>query len=273
MAVSSEELGKAFPLPKENAYGHLQRLDWFKADLSRGDRIVELGCGTGYMLTIPLLLEGYDVRGVDLDAASIEYGRDLLRQAGLPDNRLSTDHLRDLPGELDAVIVSEVLEHLPDSGVDEVLSAIGSKLVPGGRLFVTVPNGYGLFELDSFVWFRLRLGPLLELVQVIRLIRWIKRRLCGDYVDAAYLSTLDSSPHVQRFTFRSIRRKLESAGFDVKRARGSVLLAGPFSNLFFTGCRRAMHANARLGRRFPVLAAGFYVTAVSRARARSNFPQ
>ena len=127
---------------------------------------------------------------------------------------------------------------------------------------MTVPNGYGLFELDSFLWFRLRLGLLFELVQVNNLIRRVKRRLCGDYVDAAYLSTLDSSPRVQRFTFRSIQRTLERAGFEVKRARGSVLFSGPFSNLLFTGCGRVMRANAHLGRRLPRLSASFYVTAV-----------
>ena len=261
MSIGSEHLPRAFPLPKENIYGHLQRLDWFKADLAEGDRIVELGCGTGYMITIPLLLEGHDVQGVDLDPASIDYGRNLLRDAGLPDDRLSSEDFREHSGELDAVILSEVLEHLPDRDVAELLGTVGSKLVPGGRLFVTVPNGYGLFELDSFLWFRLRLGPLLELVQVNNLIRWAKRRLCGEYVDAAYLSTLDSSPHIQRFTFRSIRRTLERAGFEVKRARGSVLFAGPFSNLLFTGCGRVMRANARLGRSLPALSAGFYVTA------------
>jgi 2-polyprenyl-3-methyl-5-hydroxy-6-metoxy-1,4-benzoquinol methylase len=270
MGVGSEQLAQSFPLPNENIYGHLQRLDWFKADLAETDRVVELGCGTGYMITIPLLLDGYDVQGVDLDAASIDYGRDLLRKAGLPEDRLSADDFRDHPGGLDAVILSEVLEHLPDGDIAALLRTVSSKLVPGGHLFVTVPNGYGLFELDSFLWFRLRLGPLLELVQVNNLIRRAKKKLCGEYVDAAYLSTLDSSPHVQRFTFRSIRRTLERAEFEVKRARGSVLFSGPFSNLLFTGCSRVMRANAYLGRRLPALSASFYVTAVRGASPGSR---
>jgi 2-polyprenyl-3-methyl-5-hydroxy-6-metoxy-1,4-benzoquinol methylase len=251
-----------FALPRENIYGHLQRLDWFKADMSKTDRVAELGCGTGYMITIPLLVEGYDVQGVDLSEPSIEYGRELLGRAGLSTERLSTQDLRELSGEFDGIIASEVLEHLPDNEIEKVLATVRSKLAPGGRIFVTVPNGYGLFELDSLLWFRLRLGWLVEASYLGTLVRWVKHRLVGDYVDAAFLSTLDASPHVQHFTLRSIQRTLRLAGFQVKAVRGSVLFAGPLSNLFFTGCPSVMRLNARIGRRFPAIAAGFYVTAV-----------
>ena len=68
--------------------------------------------------------------GIDLDEPSISYGRDLLRR-----NSLAPDALR-----------------VADLGLS-TLSTIRDRLRPGGRLLVTVPNGYGWFELEARLWF------------------------------------------------------------------------------------------------------------------------
>src|SRR5206468_11993291 len=68
-------------LPRENVYGHLQRVDWLRGDLQPEDRVVEFGCGTGRLITLPLRASGYDIVGVDLDQRSIDHGRGLLREA------------------------------------------------------------------------------------------------------------------------------------------------------------------------------------------------
>ncbi len=229
----------------------------------RHERAVEFGCGTGYMITLPLRLSGYDVVGVDLDPASVDYGKRLLAEAGLDDGALAVADLRDLAGELDAVIASEVLEHLSDPELDRALASIRAKLAPGGRLLVTVPNGYGWFELESLLWFGARIGWTLEVLRIVAALRWLKGQLTGGYIDAAHPSTVAHSPHAQRFTLRSIRARLEAAGFAVAEAEGSVLIAGPFSNLLLTGFERLMALNARLGRRLAPLAAGFYLVATA----------
>jgi hypothetical protein len=89
-----------------------------------------------------------------------------------------------------------------------------------------------------------------------------KRRATGDYVADACASTLAQSPHVQRFTLRSIQRIVAMHGFEVIEARGSVLVCGPLSDLALTGLERVMAYNRRLGRRLGSLAAGFYVAAL-----------
>ena len=67
----------------ETIYGHRQRVYWIRSHLRPTDRVVEFGCGTGRLIAMPLLGWGYDVLGVDLDEASIEHGREMLRRAGL----------------------------------------------------------------------------------------------------------------------------------------------------------------------------------------------
>ena len=54
--------------------------------------------------------------------------------------------------------MSEVLEHLHDDELDALLGEVRSRLAPGGRLLVTVPNGYGWFEMEHFFWWRLGWG-------------------------------------------------------------------------------------------------------------------
>ncbi len=47
-------------VPRENIYGHRQRLYWLRDHLRTEDRAVEFGCGTGRLITIPLRAWGYD---------------------------------------------------------------------------------------------------------------------------------------------------------------------------------------------------------------------
>jgi SAM-dependent methyltransferase len=252
---------RAFAGPRENTYGSVKRLRWIERHLRPGDRILEVGCGTGYMITMPLMAAGHDVRGTDLDPRGIAYGREVAREAGLDSERLVSVDLRELDERFDVVILSEVLEHQTDAGVVELLGLIHERLAPGGRLLVTVPNGYGWFELESALWFRARIGALVERLRIDVVVRLLKRRLFGDYVDAAHPSAVDTSPHLQRFTLRSIARRVEGAGFRVTERTGSVLAAGPFSNLLVTGVEPLMALNCRVGTRAPALASGFFVAA------------
>lgn len=252
-------------LPRENIYGHYARLEWLRDHLDRrADHAVELGCGTGYMLTLPLRLWGYDVVGLDLDEKSVTYGKQLMRNVGISEEVVRCQDIADYADPLTVVIASEVLEHLSDDVLDQVLRTVRAKLAPGGRMLVTIPNGYGWFELESALWFKLGLGRAIELLRLDAIIWLIKRLMTGDYRDASHPSTLADSPHVQRFTLVGIRRRLERAGFDVVEIGGSALVCGPFSNLLFTGFRRLMALNVALGRRWPALASGFQLVAVPR---------
>jgi 2-polyprenyl-3-methyl-5-hydroxy-6-metoxy-1,4-benzoquinol methylase len=249
------------PLPQENAYGSVKRLHWIRDRLDPQRRAVELGCGTGYMLTYPLRTWGYDVVGVDLDAPSVEYGQRVLEQSGIDPQALQARDLRDLPGPIHTVIASEILEHLDDAELEAMLDLVHDRLDPDGRLLVTVPNGYGWFELEAALWFRTGFDRLAARFPLNRLIALYRSRAVGGYEDAAHPSTIADSPHKQRFTLRRIRALLERKGFTVEDVTGSVLFAGPFSNKLFTGMRRVMAWNARMGDRAPALASGFFIAA------------
>lgn len=248
----------------ENIYGHKKRLNWIISQIDKSDSLIEFGCGTGYMITLPLARLGFNIIGVDMDKDSITYGQRLMEEAGLNPAVLKAIDLGELDMVVDVVIASEVLEHLPDDVLSSTLALIRENLKPGGKLLVTVPNGYGWFELESFLWNKLYLGRLFEFSKIMSIIVKLKQLMLGKDIDVLYPSTLSSSPHIQRFTFQSIQNKLIEHKFDILEVQGSVLFCGQLSNLFLTGIKPIMKLNAWLGAQFPKTAASFYIAAIKR---------
>jgi SAM-dependent methyltransferase len=246
-------------LPNENIYGHLKRLRWIISNLNKGDTIVELGCGTGTMITLPLSKLGFQITGVDPDEESISFGQTLFKNEGVDPQILRASDITALKVAPNVVIASEVIEHLSDRDLPLVVNAIRRILSPGGKLLVTVPNGYGWFELEKWLWFKCGLGCAIEKTRLDVLWRGVKHRFLRAEPENNTRSTLSNSPHVQRFTFRSIQQLLLNYGFEVFDKVGSVLIAGPFSNLLFTGLRPVMNWNNTIGSKLPILAAGFFV--------------
>ena len=100
-ATDAVEIAAPVPAPRENVYGSVKRLDWIRSQIRPGDRVVDLGCGTGFMITLPLLREGVDVTGVDLDAGSVALGRRILTAAGEDPERLREQLLETVEGSFD----------------------------------------------------------------------------------------------------------------------------------------------------------------------------
>ncbi len=244
---------------RENIYGSLKRLEWMRSFLRPGDRVLEVGCGTGWMITVPLLEDGVDIRGIDLDRPSVEFGKKLLSQRGLSPNRLRTVDLRSVPGRFDVIITSEVLEHLEDKTRFVLLRAVQNHLAKGGLFLVTVPNGQGWFERENAFWRWAHVEAFLRWSRLGGLI-WKLRQWTGLFdPDQMVPSTLSSSPHVQCYDLDSIARVLEEAGFEVVEKTGSVLVAGPLSNLLGSGLSPVTGLNGFLGGVFPSRASGFFV--------------
>lgn len=254
--------------PGEDNFAHPDRIEWILGHIPAGGRVVEVGCGTGWGVTIPTLLSGASIVGVDLDESSIAYGRQLLLREGADERSLIACDLRDLPEQFDVAIASELLEHLHDHELREMLRTIRSKLKPCGTLLVTVPNGYGWYELEALVWRRTGIGRVIDLLRIKSLLRRLKLLLVSGAPFTVVPTTLSACPHVRRFTLRGLMRHLQREGFEVVETRGSVMFCGPFSDMLFGGARGVQRANVRLGRRYPHSSAGFYVAA--RARPAGN---
>lgn len=113
-----------------------------------GRRVLELGTGIGNLT--PLFLRGgTNVLAIDIDANLLQIHRERIgERPGLAVECVSLEDLSrrsGLQGTFDAVVSSNVLEHIPDGTVEEVVRAMHVLLKPGGYAVHWVPAFPALF--------------------------------------------------------------------------------------------------------------------------------
>lgn len=153
-------------------------IDWMKSYHRPALKILDFGCGTGILFPTASEL-AKKIYGLDLQLTPAKM---LVDYYGIENVCLITpqtfdDRVQD--EEIDLIICSEVLEHIPD--LTSILCQFQKKLNRGGHLFVTAPTESALY----------RLGRKLAGFQ-------------GDY-------------HVQNASI--INRKIQEANFDLVRRK------------------------------------------------------
>jgi 2-polyprenyl-3-methyl-5-hydroxy-6-metoxy-1,4-benzoquinol methylase len=105
-------------------------------DLPVSGRALDAGCGHGAVV--------HELLGRSLDAYGFDVSSWIIEQARAADprtaNRFAVGDLEAVPfaGDFDLVTCLEVFEHVPDPVAG--MTALASKLRPGGRLIATTPN-------------------------------------------------------------------------------------------------------------------------------------
>ncbi len=107
---------------------------------SRQARILDIGCGTGRLLSA-LKLEGFEhLHGVDISDQAVE----ICRSKGLavePIGSIQEIRPKDVGDRFDLVVLSHVLEHIPKEGAIPSLRHIRQEVMSkDGSLIVIVPN-------------------------------------------------------------------------------------------------------------------------------------
>ena len=232
-------------------WGYAKRLRFVRESISTafGDvatvRVLDAGCGNGSQLAIQLATdERLRITGIDPDRQSIEHAQ---RLAGSKANlNFICGEIEELPASqpFDVVILSEVLEHLAQPA--EMLRSAAQLLQPEGVLIVTVPNGYGEFEIDSWIF------RLLHLQKIVDAIARNSREVTGS-------TDNQECGHIQFFTRRRLRQLFNSCGLVPFRAGAASFMAGPIVGHVLARSTRFIQWNARVTERLPlVLASGWY---------------
>jgi SAM-dependent methyltransferase len=128
---------------------HIHRYE-LAAELCRGLRVADVGCGSGYGSEI-IARESSFVLGVDLDEETISEAQEKLAKPGRLEFDVADarDFLRErLRDRFDAIVMLETLEHLPDR--DDVLTSLRRHAEDGLRLVVSVPNSRMLQEENPY---------------------------------------------------------------------------------------------------------------------------
>jgi len=153
---------------------------------AKHERVLDAGCGSG---TISHFLSRHagDVVAIDSNPSAISYATDAFKA---PNLQFRLGQFGDLKGDkpFDRIYCIEVIEHLYEHQVADVLSLFYKLAIPGGQLFLTTPN-------YRSTW------PLIE---------WLLDRY-------ALVAKLDEAQHVTHFTKRKLATICERAGWKVRR--------------------------------------------------------
>lgn len=250
----------------ENLWGYRKRLRFVCDSIESvfPDRpaseicILDIGCGSATQLGLPLARLGYQVTGVDTHEPSIKVAVEMSKD--LPNAYFVLGSVDDLDtAPFPVVILSEVLEHVSEP--EKLLRRSLEHLQQNGLAIVTVPNGYGEFEWDS--WIYRNLG-------VERLVKRSKDRrgaLPEKTHDSPGTENQDDG-HVQFFTQLRIMEMFRSVGLDVIRKQGSTLMSGPFVAHTLGHSRTFIDWNSRMTDRLPlVCSSGWFFALQRRAEA------
>ena len=124
----------------------LDRLLIAQAGIGAGDRVLEIGCGTGTVAVLAQRLHpGAEVGGIDPDPKALARARRKARRAGLA-MRWDLGYAQDLPypdGSFDRLLSSLMFHHLQPEQRSAALREAFRVLAPGGRLHLLDIGGDG----------------------------------------------------------------------------------------------------------------------------------
>jgi 2-polyprenyl-3-methyl-5-hydroxy-6-metoxy-1,4-benzoquinol methylase len=170
--------------------------------------VLDIGCGNGY-ISKAAADKGFRVTAMDVSEKTINEARALNPHQNITYRVLNANELETEAGCFDAIICSEVLEHLDDP--QSLLTTLHRCLKENGVLIVTVPNGRGPRELfvTRPVQYVLRKNNFLS-----RALKKIKNLL--GYTGQTQQSSADDLTHLQFFTVRSLKHLAADSGFAIR---------------------------------------------------------
>jgi 2-polyprenyl-3-methyl-5-hydroxy-6-metoxy-1,4-benzoquinol methylase len=151
-------------------------------------RLLDVGAHAGRFLHLAQA-RGWTVEGIELNPRTAAYAE---ARTGAPVHRVSAQTLAHDGHRYDAVVLTDVLEHIPEP--TRLLAALARLLEPGGIVAVKVPNGSA---------------------QLIKE-RWLAR------LTTHRLSLAENLVHVNQFTPGSLTLALERAGFERTTVRAAA---------------------------------------------------
>lgn len=242
---------------KENVYGHRKKVLFFLARLEQYRKrnelappqveILDLGCGNGTAVTLPIGEQGYSVLGLDMHVASIEYGR---RVNTLGNAAFMVSDIENIPTDrrFDVVLLSDILEHVAEPW--KLLRSADRVLKRGGIILISIPNGYGPYEVESFLY---QIKPLKLAADAGLSIAGGVKRLCfgekAEIIESVPYN--DDSGHIQFFSMRRFKHAIVSRGYEITAFENGPLFCGPVTGPVLSNVPRLVNLNVTLARYVP----------------------
>lgn len=200
------------PLPPEDIFGNTKKLLFIQHGVAEHKRrksgtlnVLDFGCGNATGVGRYIIDEGIRYFGIDLHRPSLDYAES---NFGGP---AATFH-EEVPSDVtfDIIVYADILEHVHDSL--SFLIKHTSQLADDGIVLGSVPNGYGLCEIEKYIDRRLGLYRMAR--ATYRLARRLTGRPPRPPSEIPYNS---NSGHVIWFRRSALQRMFEAAGLEICR--------------------------------------------------------
>jgi len=231
---------------KENSYGIKKRLEFVcgaidnycqRKNINSTIFCMDVGSGTGDALLIPLCkkYQNFQFISIEPDDSSTKILNEFQKKLNI-ENLCVYKSLKDYfarykDKKVDILIISEVLEHVENPCI--FLKSYINFLRDGGILILTIPNGFGPFEIDQLLF---KIGKLLKLNIVISPIltfaRMIRKKIRSNNISSSFVikGSAAVSPHIQFFSFRKILFMMRNLGFKLLNYQGRTFICGPIAS-------------------------------------------
>jgi 2-polyprenyl-3-methyl-5-hydroxy-6-metoxy-1,4-benzoquinol methylase len=196
---------------------------------------------------------GDRVLGIDEHAESVEFARRKFGSGGLDFEVRRAEDLSGVPGRFDAVVLADVLEHLDEP--ERMLDLSARLLRNGGAVLVSVPNGRGPFEVES--WLNRLPGVGRASLKLLDYFVAFLNRFVFPGAWTRVVRPLAEMPynvhsvHVQFFSKRRIVEMARRSGLELKGCANLSWLCGPYTNSLLAPSRAFCQWNTRVAEGLP----------------------
>lgn len=169
------------------------------------DLILDMACGRGFYLNMFKYVGDYQIIGAELDWDVIQMAKRNVGHLDIPLHNANIYRLPYASDTFDAVILSEILEHVDDDVA--ALKEIYRVLKPGGIVVITVPNANYPFWWD----------PINKTLET----------LFNTHIQHGMLAGIWAN-HVRLYTMPELRQAVQGAGYEIETERSFTHNCFPF---------------------------------------------
>lgn len=201
--------------------------------------ILDVGCGNGLQMTFPLGALGYSVAGIDLHESSISFANEKNIFSNVKFLLSDIEHLQKIAHsqKFDVIIFSDILEHV--NNPEKLLKDAHSVLKPDGIILISIPNGFGPFEIENYI---------LRKTGILHFGDFIRRKLSHGKSKIPYNR---DSGHIQFFSMKKINEILKQTGFFTTNFKNGYFFGASVTARIISLIKPLIKFNIAIGKYLP----------------------
>ena len=221
--------------PIEDCYATKKKIHIFRDEIEKRRlkkkylTILDFGCGNiedcgKYLLNRKDFYLGFDIHKESLEYAKKKYKTKKINFTEKIPNK-----------KFDIIIISEVLEHLHKP--EEILVELKNKLRKDGVILGSIPNGYGLTEIEKFIIHKFFIYDFLKILYSF----FKKKKVKSKHIPFNY-----ESGHIQFFTLSRFKRMIKKCNLKIYEIRNGTIMGADISGSTFLKFESTKKINTKI---------------------------